>query len=74
MRDCYARAKACARKAEDALTEEAWLDFLGLEQSWLALARSYQLPPVTRSAQPLIERRFPPPWSVVEYPLSLCKF
>ena len=42
MRDCYAHAKACARKAEDALTEEGLADFLRLEQSWLALARSYE--------------------------------
>ena len=44
MRDCYAHAKACARKAEDALTEEGRADLLRLEQSWLALARSYELP------------------------------
>jgi len=42
IRDCYARAEACARKAEQSFSEEMRADFLRLEQSWLTLARSYE--------------------------------
>jgi hypothetical protein len=43
IRHCYEHAEACARKAEYAASEEMRHDFLRLEQSWLQLARSYQL-------------------------------
>lgn len=43
IRDCYAHAEQCARKAAaqtDALLKQ---DFLDMERRWLALARSYEL-------------------------------
>ena len=42
IRDCYAHAEACARKAEAAFNNEMREDFLRLEKSWLTLARSYE--------------------------------
>jgi hypothetical protein len=44
IRDCYARAEACARKAEQSFSEEMRADFLRLEQSWLTLAAVMNLP------------------------------
>jgi hypothetical protein len=51
-RYCYAQAKACARKAEDALTDEGRSDFLYLKETWLTVARSYELPQATNSTRP----------------------
>jgi hypothetical protein len=42
VRDCYARAEDCALSAAEAATDKARNDFLRLERSWLALARSYK--------------------------------
>jgi hypothetical protein len=42
VRECYARAEECARKAEDAFTETMRQDMLRLQTSWLNLARSYE--------------------------------
>lgn len=39
---CRARAEECARKADEAFTEEMREEFLRLRQSWLNLARSYE--------------------------------
>ncbi|HEX4043393.1 MAG TPA: hypothetical protein VHY10_16970 [Xanthobacteraceae bacterium] len=41
--DCRKHAAHCARKANAALDREAREDFLRLEQSWLQLARSYEV-------------------------------
>ena len=41
--DCYVQASAYARKAKLASTGEMRESFLRLEQSWLSLARSYEL-------------------------------
>lgn len=42
IRECYAHAQECARKAGNATSEEARQDFWRLEQNWLNLARSYE--------------------------------
>jgi hypothetical protein len=42
VRACHAHADECARKAEDAFTEDMRQDFLRLRQSWLKLASSYE--------------------------------
>jgi hypothetical protein len=42
VRECYARAEECGRKAEDAFTEALRQDMLRLQASWLNLARSYE--------------------------------
>jgi hypothetical protein len=42
VRECYARAEECARKAKNAFSEDMRDDFLRLEQSWLTLARSFE--------------------------------
>jgi hypothetical protein len=42
VRECYAHADECAHKAQDAFTAEMREDFLRLQKSWLALARSYE--------------------------------
>jgi hypothetical protein len=41
--DCYAQAEECARKAAEATTDQARIDYLRLHQHWLTLARSYEL-------------------------------
>ena len=42
IRECYAHAEECARKAKEVTVEELRNDFLRRQQSWLALARSYE--------------------------------
>ena len=42
IRLCYREAEDCARKAETAQNETLRADYLHSEQSWLALARSYE--------------------------------
>ncbi len=42
IRDCYALAESCARKADVTFNDEMREDFLRLEKSWLTLARSYE--------------------------------
>lgn len=42
IRDCHARAEACAEKARNAFSEEMREDFLRLSDSWRKLARSYE--------------------------------
>jgi hypothetical protein len=42
VRDCHARAEACAEKAQNAFNAEMREDFLRLRDSWLKLAQSYQ--------------------------------
>jgi hypothetical protein len=41
VRECYARAEDCTRKAAEAIAEERREDYLRLQQSWLNLALSY---------------------------------
>jgi hypothetical protein len=42
MADCHAHAESCARKAAEATTDQERDDYLGLQQHWLTLARSYE--------------------------------
>lgn len=42
VRDCYARAEECARKAKQVVNEELQKDYLRTQQSWLTVARSYE--------------------------------
>lgn len=43
IRLCYGKAEACARQAGTAPTEALRADYLKHEQTWLKLARSYEL-------------------------------
>lgn len=43
MRRCYEEAEVCARAAAALTDEKLRADYLRLEQSWLRLARSYEL-------------------------------
>ncbi len=43
IRECNEHAEDCARKAETATNDDLRADFFRLEQSWLKLARSYEL-------------------------------
>jgi hypothetical protein len=43
IQDCQAHATHCARQAENAVCADIRDDFLRLEQSWLQLARSYEI-------------------------------
>jgi hypothetical protein len=43
IEDCQAHAAHCARQANGAACPNIRADFLRLEQSWLQLARSYQV-------------------------------
>jgi len=40
--DCYAQAHACAEKARSSPSADLREGYLRIEQSWLALARSYE--------------------------------
>jgi len=42
VRECLARAEACARKAADATDTKIKHNFLDSERSWLILARSFE--------------------------------
>jgi len=43
IRDCYAHAEECARKAAAQTAPRLKQDFLGMEKRWLSLAKSYEL-------------------------------
>ena len=43
IEDCQAHAAHCAHQAHDAACPNIRQDFLRLEQSWLQLARSYEV-------------------------------
>jgi hypothetical protein len=43
IRDCYAHATDCARKAAAQTDPRLKQDFLDMERRWLALAKSYEL-------------------------------
>jgi hypothetical protein len=43
IRDCYAHAEECARKAADQTDPQLKQDFLDMERRWLTLAKSYEL-------------------------------
>jgi hypothetical protein len=43
IRDCYAHAEECARKAAAQSDPRLKQDFLDMEQRWLSLAKSYEL-------------------------------
>jgi len=43
IRDCYAHATECARKAAVQTDPQLKQDFLDMERRWLALAKSYEL-------------------------------
>ncbi len=43
IRDCYAHAEDCARKAVAQTDPRLKQDFLDMERRWLALAKSYEL-------------------------------
>ncbi len=43
IRDCYAHATECARKASAQTDQQLKQDFLDMEQRWLTLAKSYEL-------------------------------
>jgi hypothetical protein len=43
IEDCQAHAAHCARQANNAACPNIREDFLRLEQSWLQLARSYEV-------------------------------
>jgi uncharacterized protein YbbK (DUF523 family) len=43
INQCREHAAHCARKAKSAAAEDVREDFLRLEQSWLQLARSYEV-------------------------------
>jgi hypothetical protein len=43
IRDCYAHATECARKAAAQTDQQLMQDFLDMERPWLALAKSYEL-------------------------------
>jgi hypothetical protein len=43
IRDCYAHAEDCARKAAAQTDPQLKQDFLDMERRWLALAKSYEL-------------------------------
>jgi len=43
IKDCYAHAEACARKAAAQTNPRLKQDFLEMEQRWLSLAKSYEL-------------------------------
>jgi hypothetical protein len=42
VRECYAHAEYCARKATAQTDPRIKQDYLDLEQHWLRLARSYE--------------------------------
>jgi hypothetical protein len=43
IRDCYAHAEDCARKAAAQTDPRLKQDFLDMERRWLTLAKSYEL-------------------------------
>jgi hypothetical protein len=43
IRDCYAHAEDCARKAAAQTDSQLKQDFLDMERRWLTLAKSYEL-------------------------------
>jgi hypothetical protein len=43
IRDCYAHAEECARKAAAQTDPGLKQDFLDMEKRWLSLAKSYEL-------------------------------
>jgi hypothetical protein len=43
IRDCYAHAAECARKAAAQTDPQLKQDFLDMERRWLTLAKSYEL-------------------------------
>ena len=43
IRDCYAHAEECARKAAAQTDRRLKQDFLDMEKRWLSLAKSYEL-------------------------------
>jgi hypothetical protein len=43
IRDCYAHATECARKAAAQTDPQLKQDFLDMERRWLTLAKSYEL-------------------------------
>ncbi|MGN6748378.1 MAG: hypothetical protein ACTHJS_07270 [Xanthobacteraceae bacterium] len=43
IRDCYAHAEECARKASRQTDLQLKQDFLDMERRWLGLAKSYEL-------------------------------
>ena len=42
LRECLLHAENCARQAANETNPELKVGFLGLERSWLLLARSYE--------------------------------
>jgi hypothetical protein len=43
IRDCYAHAAECARKAAAQTDPQLKQDFLDMERRWITLAKSYEL-------------------------------
>jgi len=43
IRDCYAHAEQCARKAAAQTDPRLKQDFLDMEKRWLSLAKSFEL-------------------------------
>jgi hypothetical protein len=63
IRDCYAHAEDCARKAAAQTDPQLKQDFSDMERRWLTLAKSYELSQRLGDFSKEADRKFggPPP-------------
>ena len=60
IRECLRRAEECKRMSRTALSASAILEYLEMEQRWLALARSYEFTErLSRFTEPFRKRDWP---------------